>query len=77
MSLRHNLLMLLAGACALALIGPWLPPQHGRGLGSIVTAAPPLVIDDRDAWPSADRNLALSPVRQEATGALDRLRNGN
>lgn len=71
MSLRHNVILLLAGACALAVLGPSLLHHRSGALGSIVTAAPPLVIEDES---SADNNSALTPVRVEATGALDRLK---
>ena len=73
MSLRHNLFLLLAGACALAVIGPSLVPHRSGSLGSIVTTAPPMVIEDKDA--AFVDNTALMPVRQEATGALNRLKN--
>ncbi|KQZ01071.1 hypothetical protein ASD45_09520 [Pseudolabrys sp. Root1462] len=75
MSLRHNLILLLTGACcALALIGPRLAPRHALSLGSVVSAAPPLVIEDNGA--AAD-DPALSPIRREATGALKRLRDSS
>ncbi|MBS0245508.1 MAG: hypothetical protein JSR61_02730 [Proteobacteria bacterium] len=73
MSLRHNLILLLTGACcALALIGPSLAPHRVRSLGSIVTAAPPLVIDGK-ATAGVD-DVALVPLRREASGALGQLR---
>ena len=71
MSLRHNLILLLAGAFALALIGPWLAPHRTAPLGSVVTAAPPLVLEN-SASGADDR--ALGPLRREAGGALGQLR---
>ncbi len=78
MSLRHNLILLVTGACcALALIGPRLAPRHPFALGPVISAAPPLVIDDRSAPASLADDSALSPVRQEATGALKRLQDSS
>lgn len=74
MSLRHNLILLLTGACcALALIGPRLTPRHPFPLGTVVSAAPPLVLDDRLGAAAPVDDSTLNPVRQEATGALKRL----
>jgi len=74
MSLRHNLFLLLAGAGALALLGPMLLHHRGAPSGSIVTAAPPL-----GAAPGAAEaeDPLIAPLRREAGGALDRLRQRN
>ena len=71
MSLRHNLFLLLAGACALAFLGPSLLHHRNGALGSIVTAAPPLAASPGTAEPD---NPLIAPLRREAGGALDQLR---
>lgn len=71
MSLRHNLFLFLAGACALALLGPLLLHHRSASSGSITTAAPPLTAPPGAADPE-DPHIA--PLRREAGGALDQLR---
>lgn len=71
MSLRHNLFLLLAGACALALLGPLLLHQRSAPSGSIVTAAPPLTAA---AGAAEAEDPLIAPLRREAGGALDQLR---
>lgn len=73
MSLRHNLILLLTGACcALALMGPSLAPHRVRSLGSIVSAAPPLFAGTAAASSDAD-DPVFAPLHREASVALDQL----